>query len=650
MKNLFAISFILLAALTTVKAQPLVDEKKYVDSLVQLEQHGTTDSLRARASYLLSDFWSYSDTAKALHYLQAGKKYGGENGYLQAVHSFYEAGYFFDTDVDKALQLYAKAAGMFSRFRTKESYVFQARAWRNSGALYQRKNDLTEMVNLILTKAIPMAEKAGENMLIGGYYADVGMVFMNLRVHAKAAGYFDKSLAYYKITRPPLHTEVTTLLFATDNYVYMDSLARAKPLLNKAGELLQPFPGSEYNLDYCNSAAMYYRTAGNPRQSLAHLQRGIALAEKLNKQYKLNELRFHLYKLYFDQGQYEAARKTLQLAIDETPVNLDGNRMIYFMNMSDTYEKMGNLPKAFEWLKKFNSVRDSVYPERLKSELATIEGKYNLAEKEKQIIRLQAEKQQAQMKEKNQRLTNWLLGSAGLLLLAISLLLVIFYRSSRKRARQKLIEIEQQQELKLANAMLEGEEQERQRVARDLHDGLGGALSGIMIKLSNQQRKQPVPHLDEAIGQLEDSIGDLRRIARNMMPDSLLKSGLETALRDLCASLRTDDTHIEFQASGIAQGMPVATQTNIYRIVQELLANAIRHAHARKIILQCIQNGRVFLITAEDDGRGFDAGIITTSNGIGLSNISNRVKYMKGRLDIESAPAEGTTINIELYV
>ncbi|RPE08104.1 sensor histidine kinase [Chitinophaga lutea] len=649
MKRILSICFFLLTVIAA-GAQPLLNEKKYVDSLTALEQRAANDSIKARAAFLLSDFWSYSDTAKALHYLQAGKQYSGSNRYLQAVHCFYEAGYFFDTDMDKALQLYAKSAELFAPFAQKESYVFQARAWRNSGALYQRKNDLKKMVDLILTKSVPLAQKAGDNVMLGGYYADVGMVFMNERLHAKAAFYLDKALAYYGKAKPPLHMELQALLFTTDNYVYWDSLPRAKIFLDRAGALLEPYPESEHNLDFSHSAAIYYRTAGNPARSVAYLERGIALAEKLNKRYKLAALRYQQYEAYFEQGKYEAARKTLQQAIDETPVSINGNLMLYFKSMSQTYEKMGNLPRAYDWLKKFNTVRDSVYPERLKSELTTIESKYNGAEKEKRIIQLQAEQRDALMKAKNQRLMNWLLGIAGLALLTITLLLVIFYRNSRRQARQKLTEMQQQQELQLANAIMEGEERERRRVARDLHDGLGGALSGIRIKLSGHQKEQPAPRLEEVIDQLEDSIGELRRIARNMMPESLLKSGLEAALRDLCESLMNEHTDIEFQAYGIQADMPTATQANIFRIVQELLSNAIRHAQASKIILQCIQNDRTFLITAEDNGRGFDTAAMSASKGIGLTNIQNRVQYMKGRFDIESAPNEGTIINIEVYV
>ncbi len=649
MKRILAICIFLLTVFSA-GAQPLLNEKKYVDSLTALEQRGANDSIKARAAFLLSDFWSYSDSTRSLRYLQAGKTYSGDNRYLLAVHAYYEAGYYFDTDIDKALQLYARAAELFAPFAQQESYRFQAKAWRNSGALYQRKNNQKMMVDLILTKSIPLAQKAGDNVQIGGYYADVGMVFMNQRLHGKAAYNLNKALEYFSRARPPLHLEVTTLLFSTDNYVYWDSLAKAKTFLDRAEALLKPYPESEHNLDFTHSAAMYYRMAGNSAQSVAYLERGVALAKKLHKPYKLEALRYQQYETYFKEGQYKAALKTLQQIIDEAPVSLNANRMLYFMSMSETYEKMGNLPKAFEWLKKFNSVRDSVYPERMKTEIATIESKYNGAEKEKRIIQLQAEQQDALMQAKNQRLMNWLLGIAGLLLLVLTLLLVIFYRNSRREARQKLTEMQQQQELQLANAIMEGEERERRRVARDLHDGLGGALSGIRIKLSWHQKEQPAPRLEEVIDQLEDSIGELRRIARNMMPESLLKSGLEAALRDLCESLMNDGTDIEYQAYGIQADMPAATQTNIFRIAQELLSNAIRHAQASKIILQCIQNGDTFLITAEDNGRGFDTATIGTSKGIGFTNIQNRVQYMKGRFDIEAAPGEGTIINIELHV
>jgi signal transduction histidine kinase len=198
---------------------------------------------------------------------------------------------------------------------------------------------------------------------------------------------------------------------------------------------------------------------------------------------------------------------------------------------------------------------------------------------------------------------------------------------------------------------MQGEEQERKRLAIDLHDGLGGQLAGIKINLSRMATN--TDHLDtdllKVIEQLDVSASELRRIARNMMPESLLLLGLESALKDMCDSLSSAQTQVIFQPFGISTTIPRETQVNIYRIVQELLTNAIRHAQATEILVQCSQNDARFFITLEDNGKGFIADN-TASDGIGLNNVRSRVKYLKGKLDITSALQEGTTVNIEFDV
>ena len=201
--------------------------------------------------------------------------------------------------------------------------------------------------------------------------------------------------------------------------------------------------------------------------------------------------------------------------------------------------------------------------------------------------------------------------------------------------------------------MLQGEERERRRWAGDLHDGLGGMLAGVKMNLTGLTVTAPVAQdadLNKVIGQLDHSISELRRIARNMMPEALLKLGLETALKDLCESVMTDQVRVDFQSFGIEKTIPQPTQVTIYRIVQELLTNAIRHGHASSILLQCSQNEGVFFVTLEDNGKGFDPHKAAHAKGIGLSNVKSRVDYLNGKMDIASAVNEGTTINIELYV
>jgi two-component system NarL family sensor kinase len=135
-----------------------------------------------------------------------------------------------------------------------------------------------------------------------------------------------------------------------------------------------------------------------------------------------------------------------------------------------------------------------------------------------------------------------------------------------------------------------------------------------------------------------------------MVPETLLDFGLETALKDLCEFHMRDDLHIAFESFNIEKNIGLSVQLNIYRIVQELLSNAIKHAHSRNIILQCTQNDTVFLITIEDDGVGFDTTKKAHRKGMGLENLQNRISFLNGHFEITSAVNEGTTINIELNI
>lgn len=127
-----------------------------------------------------------------------------------------------------------------------------------------------------------------------------------------------------------------------------------------------------------------------------------------------------------------------------------------------------------------------------------------------------------------------------------------------------------------------------------------------------------------------------------------MKFGLEVALKDLSEFYMRDGLHIDFQSFNIEKTIALGVQLHIYRIAQELISNAIKHADATHIMLQCSQNAETFFITLEDDGTGFDTSILDNKKGMGLDNLKNRVAFLKGRFEIQSAINEGTTINIEL--
>lgn len=204
-----------------------------------------------------------------------------------------------------------------------------------------------------------------------------------------------------------------------------------------------------------------------------------------------------------------------------------------------------------------------------------------------------------------------------------------------------------------AQAMLKGEELERKRMAQDLHDGLGGILTGVRINLSNVETKVAKTLYEEVkkiITNVDKSMKELRRIAHNLMPESLSRIGLSGALEDLCKSYETPDFKVDYQPYEIQSSLTETEKLTIYRIVQELLNNALRHSKASLVIVQCSQNENKFYITVEDNGTGFDPTSPQNQKGLGLRNLDHRVQTMDGTIKIISEPNDGTTVNIELNV
>lgn len=653
MKRIFSVLLLINTAFTAYTQLPF-DGRRYTDSLGRLLQQSMPDSAKARINFLLSEYWVAKDTAKSLSYLQQGKTLGKNSPYLQAVYEYFAGQYFLRTGkLDQSGIALLRADTLLQKYNSSDAYLIRAKSLYNYGVIQQIKDNQKAFTELLTGRIIPLARQAGDSVYVGKCYLAIGIVFKNTGQFDKAEPYCEDAIRLFKKYQSSPEQLVVAYNTIAENYIFRHKIKEARTVLDLSYELLKPYPESDYFLPYYAADAMCANEEKKYDRALASINSGISLAKKYGQVFHEQRLQVQKVNVFAQQKNYKGAREVL-LGLSEQPAwsAYTTNRMFIDSALASTYAAEGNMRMAYEWQKKYSNLSDSFYQSRLQNDIAALEIKYQSAEKENKINVLEAEKQQAALKAKNQRLTNFLLGIASAFLLIVTAFLISYYRSSKKLAlqkelsyRQQLKEIEQEQELKLTQAMLKGEEHERQRVARDLHDGLGGMLAGIKIKLSGQSK---AGNLDAVIRQLDHSVTELRRIARNMMPESLLKTGLEAALADLCGSLMSEETQIEFQAFGIQKDIPVATQAHIYRIVQEILSNAIRHAKAGRIILQCSQNENIFLITAEDNGKGFDTGAIAEAKGIGFSNIKRRVEYLKGKMDIASAANEGTTINIEL--
>ncbi len=455
-----------------------------------------------------------------------------------------------------------------------------------------------------------------------------------------------------------LENIVETYITSAENYNYSNLLDSARIQLDKAKAILSPKPRSNLYLPYYFAEGTYYDRSKQYKNAISSLDSGIALARDPASRFHANRLKYAKFKTLSNSNNLSAATQVMQDLL-KSPLVFTADKKLYYKELYGTYARLGNLPEAYRWAERYISLSDSMYKEKSQNDIIEMEKKYNDAENQKKISLLQADKEKAVLTSRNNRLLAWLLGGSCLFLLALSVLGALYLGNTKKLARQKAIsyqqqlnEVNQQQQLQLAQALLQGEERERKRLAGDLHDGLGGMLAGIKFNLTRIPPNNEVDlftrNMAVVINMLDKSVNELRRIARNLMPETLLNSGLEAALKDMCELPLSENVKIDFQPFNIEKTIPPEMQVTIYRIVQELLTNAVKHAGTSSVLVQCSQNKHVFYITVEDNGKGFTKE--TSGNGIGLANVKHRVDYLKGSLEVCSALGEGTTINIEFNV
>lgn len=646
----------LFSILSWCRGQVPIAKQGSADSLANILQDTKSDSVKARANFLLFEYWQNRTPAKAKNHLNEAKRLSEKYPYLRAISPFYEAKSYAVSDPAKCEVLYMKADSLLSKYSTKEAYGLRARAWFNCSVLIQ-VNDNKRSTALILNNAIPLAKRSGNNDLLSKIYLGVGNTFKNNRQYELAEFYYSAAVTLVK-NQFDEGTADLYLSLASTCY-QLKKYQEAKKMLDKAKTILSSFPNSWLGPLFYQTEGTYFAKISKLDQALNSFDKGIKAAEILKQEYERQGILLMKYSVLFNQKKYNEAKEIIiYLSEQKEIMSTINNRKRIYGELATTLNQLKETSAAYKWQKEYSRLSDSINDSRLKKDINALEIKFRNTEKQKEIEVLKVKNEQAVLAAKNNRLMNSLMGAIIILLLMVLLLGFWYFRNKKKRRelsyQLRLNEIEQQQQLKFSKAVLLGEEQERRRLARDLHDGLGGMLAGVKINLSVQVEEPPSEtkkrELYKIINQVDSSVTELRRIAHNMMPVNLLKFGLKTALKDLCESLMTETTRIDFQAFEIEKDIPEQTQINIYRIVQEMLSNAIKHANATNIILQCSQNKNVFLITQEDNGKGFDLNLADKKTGIGLSNIKNRVGLLKGKIDIESAINEGTTINIELYV
>ena len=358
---------------------------------------------------------------------------------------------------------------------------------------------------------------------------------------------------------------------------------------------------------------------------------------------------------YFQTKQFSTAKSLAEQALLLTKENNQKvQTMKNLLQLSDIAAAMHDMEAFDQYRVQADLLQDSIMTESLQKHIAGLEQQYEAERRENKIKQLTKEKQIQSLRLHQKNTLNYILMVAVLIVLLLMFLVYRNYRQKQQLQQQRIGELEKEQQLLATEAVLKGEEQERTRLARDLHDGLGGMLSGIKYSFRHVKRSLAMnPESHEAFGRsmdmLDSAIKELRRVAHNMMPESLIKFGLDTALRDFCKDIdQTGQIGIVYQSVNPDDArMDQTTSITIFRIVQELVNNILKHAEARQVVVQVNNMEEHIAVTVEDDGKGFATDTLSFSSGIGWANIRSRTDYLKGKIDLQSAPGQGASVHIE---
>lgn len=485
-------------------------------------------------------------------------------------------------------------------------------------------------------EALPYFEQLGDTGALIMITTNLASVFNSLHLHEKSRDYFQKNIA--------LSLAIGDSARIGDSYSSLgSSLLALKDTLAAQDAFLTAlrYDIGEHFLKvivHLGLSDVYY--GSDPKKSLFHAIQANAYALKKSDAFRITHTYVVLAERYMRTRAFKEAEAALAKGIALAKKGDLQDELAYAYYIQYQLDGLlGNYEAAYQTFGAYLAIRDSIYSKENTEVVATLEAKYQLEKKT-----LEIENQRLILKERvrdieRQRL--WI----GVILLVLLLVVVVWVSTLRNyRIRKKALL--QDQAIKAQNAMLAGEEKERGRIARELHDGVAGSIAATGMQLANMAGSDK-DELHTIIAQLNKTSQEIREISHNLMPEILKKVGLKEAIEGYFGRIKqATDINIHFEALHINRRFDSFVELTLYRIVQELITNIVKHAHATEVMVQLALHGHTLSLTVEDDGRGMETPKFADDSG--FETIRARILPLAGTLDIDSAPTKGTSVYIEM--
>jgi signal transduction histidine kinase len=636
-----------------------VAQQHLVDSLTIELKQPMADSARAISMMRLAIDYEAVDTAMAFKSYREAIAFGlQKNLDFQLGRIYHNQSFLFTVGgkYEESRASLEKAVEYYKKTKNPKGKKYEANAYGDIANILRSQNELEQSIQYHL-KCISIFEELGLEEELVIRYCNLATLFGDYRDFDKQDEYARKALTSAKKTGSRLGLNMAYFILA-HSCIMREDIIMAKMYIDSSKMYFNKNTNIDILLSYYLITAQVYNKSDELDSAFYYFEKCLEESEKNNYNFGKAESQIQMGGIAILQKKYPLAEKILNAGIKEAEILNDYIILNEgYKYLSDIYFVTGRYKLAYEYFEKYKDMNDSVVNMESKKFTAELEKKYETEKKESIIHHLEVEKKLQELSLQRKNLFNYFLIASIVAILIIFLLFLRNFRQKQKIQQQQIYELETEKQLAAAEAVLKGEEQERTRMAKDLHDGLGGMLSGIKHSFTTMKGNlimTPDNHqaFERSIDMLDSSIKELRRVAHNMMPEALLRFGLDTALKDFCNDINQSGAlKVTYQSIGMEDyTIDQTTAISLYRIVQELLNNTMKHARATSAIVQLTKLNEHLSVTVEDDGKGFDTTILSGSKGIGWINIQNRVELLKAKLDISSRESVGTSVQIELIL
>ncbi len=509
--------------------------------------------------------------------------------------------------------------------------------------LDERATDLNNSLITNLRKSMECFQVAKHEFNFYNARGAIGTYFMERPFMKELAkDYIESAIYYFRASKHP-ETEIGHLINLANINIHDNNFTYAKEILTRVELLNQTLKDKSVEGRFHSSYSDYYSRQKKYKEALEHCEKSYEIGKAEHMDW-LEAVSLYIKSICYEalnnkEARFEALMASLRIV--ENNGNLYQLRKEIYDALRDHYIKQKNYPMAYEFANKTQKLISDIYFSKIEGDMRSF-SEYNLLEKQKIIVsKIELEKKlaQAEVDTLKTRQQTYI----GIIFIGILAILAVFiYYNNRQKINQlEINQTKDKNKIEALNHLIDGQELERKRIAQELHDGLGTMLSRMKIMIENNVPMERIHQL------IDDACAEVRTISRNLQPNALANFGLMGALQDFASKHSDSKPTVIFQYFGTPVNLGVHKNLMVFRIIQELVTNAIKHAHATEILIQVIFTSDDITMTVEDDGIGFDEAKIN-QNANGWNNIRSRVNLLQGHLQFHSEHQKGTSVTIVL--